>query len=235
MWSFGLFLILLVSLPVFEVNNAVIKSKILDGVYQLRENDKKICKAKYWRTIRIILDEKGQILEHVYCCSVPNCFLVISTNLCKDGTGKLSRHYKNCDASQRIGIESFFNKEFRPPAAKKIKVEHKTKVNEAALSFVVCDLRPTDSVTKPGMVSLLSTFTEIGACYGSMTSDDITNILPSRFSVRHFLLSLMKSISNQQFLLCNCNLGRNFFLFLYTDLMLFFYFQLDCKAYNVSC
>lgn len=167
-----------------------IKDKIKNSVFQLRENDVKNCKAKHWRTFRIILNENGEKLNNFYCCSEPNCFEVIKTNLAKDGTGKLNRHYRNCNGTQRIGIESFFEREFRPTAAKKIKIDHKTAVDNAAVNFVITDMKPVDSINKPGLLSLLAIFTMIGAQYGKMNIDAVNEIMPNRCTVSYNLFSL---------------------------------------------
>lgn len=56
-------------------------------------------------------------------------------------------------------------------------------MNDAAVAFVVNDLRPVDAVTKPGLLTLLAVFTQIGAAYGKMEPEDVLNVLPSRFTV----------------------------------------------------
>lgn len=160
-----------------------IQNKIAEGVYVLRENDTKNCKGKHWTTFRIIVREDGGRLPNLYACSAVNCLSVVRTNLTKDGTGKLSRHYRTCKSSERIGVDSYFEREFRPPAAKRIKTHHREAVNNAAVSFVITDMRPADAVTKNGLVELLSVFTQIGSHYGSMAKEDVMNLLPSRFSV----------------------------------------------------
>lgn len=161
---------------------STIRKKIIDKTYELRENVNKNCKGKHWKTFRNVFDEEGEIVKNVYACCTANCFYVIKSNLATDGTGKLRRHYMGCNRADRIGIEPYFDKEFLPPA-KRIKRDHKLAVNNAAVSFVVNDMRPVDAVTKPGLVSLLATFTQIGAAYGQMNTEDILNLLPSRHSV----------------------------------------------------
>lgn len=91
--------------------------------------------------------------------------------------------YSRCNHTERVGIDSFFDKEYRPPLAKKIKLHHKSAVSDAAVSFVVNDMRPVDAVTKTGLVTLLAVFSQIGSHYGRMEKEDILRLLPSRFSV----------------------------------------------------
>lgn len=119
-------------------------------------------------------------IPDVYACI--SCSRILKSNLSKDGTGKLSRHFKSCDRSS-YGFDSYFDRECMPSAAKKIKAEHKKAVNDAAVSFVVNDMRPIDAVTKKGLIQLLAVFTWMGAHYGKMNEDEVLNMLPSRFSV----------------------------------------------------
>lgn len=166
-----------------EAELKTIKENIIHGIYSLRENDTKNCKAKHWTTIRCVVNEENERIKNTYACSMTNCFQVFISNLAIEGTGKLRRHYQKCNHSERIGIDSFFEKEFRPPAAKRMKKHHKTNINDAAVSFVVNDLRPVDAVTKPGLITLLAVFTQIGVAYGKMGPEEVLKILPSRFSV----------------------------------------------------
>lgn len=162
-----------------------VRQKIINGTYKLLENCKKNSSGKHWRTFRLILGENNVPLKHLYTCTNGDCFRVINTNLSKDGTGKLNRHYTSCNNADRR-IDSIFEREFRPSAAKKLKLKHKAVVNEAAVSFVVNYLRPIDAVTKSGMITLLAVFTLIGSIYGRMNFESILQILPSRFSVYDF-------------------------------------------------
>lgn len=169
-----------------------IKDKIIDGTYALKKNDIKNCSGKHWNIFRCVINEGGQKVINTYACSMVNCFKVIRSNLKIEGTGKLRRHYEQCNRSERIGVDSFFDKEYVPPAAKKIKTFHKTAVNDAAVSFVVNDMRPVEAVTKAGLVTLLTVFTQIGAAYGKMNPADVLQILPSRFSVSNISLFILR-------------------------------------------
>lgn len=160
-----------------------IKECIIRKTYSLKDNETKNCKGKHWNTIRCVVDEHGEKVKNTYACSMDNCREVFISNLAIEGTGKLRRHYQKCNHSTRIGIESFFDKEYRPPSAKRIKKCDKTNVNDAAVAFVVKDLRPVDAVTKPGLLTLLAVFTQIGAAYGKMEPEDVLDVLPSRFTV----------------------------------------------------
>lgn len=160
-----------------------IKKNIKEGRYTLRENDTKNASGAHWNTMRVVFNDDDNRMQNIYACSVANCNEVIPTNLTKDGTGKLKRHYMRCNHSERIGIDSFFDKEYQPQPSKKFKSHHKISVNEAAVSFVVNDMRPVDAVTKIGLVTLLSVFTQIGAHYGKLDNPSVLKLLPSRFTV----------------------------------------------------
>lgn len=122
-------------------------------------------------------------ITDTYACDLNNCFEVFVVNLATKRTGKLRRHHEKCHHSDRIGIESHFLRELRPPAAKRVKKDHKFNVNDACVSFVAKDLRPFEAITKSGLVTLLSVFTHIGAVYGKMEPEAVLNLLLSRRSV----------------------------------------------------
>lgn len=176
----------------FELST--IRAKIIEKTYELRANENKNCKGKHWTTFRRVFDEEKKIVKDVYACSIANCLHVIKSNLTVDGTGKLKRHYISCNRADRIGIDSYFEKEFRPPAAKRFKEEHKHAVNDAAVSFVVNDMRPVDAVTKSGLVTLLAVFTQIGNVYGKMDTNGVLSLLPSRFSVSFMKMMIVCSM-----------------------------------------
>lgn len=172
-----------------------IKQCLIEKTYELKENNNKSCRGKHWNTIRCVVNEEGEILKNTYACSMANCFKVFILNLVTEGTGKLRRHHQKCNHSPRIGIDTYFDKEFRPPSAKRVKTCHKTNVNDAAVAFVVNDLRPVEAVTKPGLLTLLAAFTQIGAVYGKMEPEDVLKVLPSRFTVSYDLRYVDISIS----------------------------------------
>lgn len=160
-----------------------IKKFIKEGRYELRKNETRNASGAHWNTIRVVFDDAGNRVQNVFACSMANCGAVIRTNLSKDGTGKLKRHYTRCNHSERIGIDSFFDREYRPPPSKKFKSVHKISVSEAVVSCAVNDMRSFDAFTKVGMVTLLAVFTQIGAHYGKMGESEILRLLPSRFTV----------------------------------------------------
>lgn len=102
-----------------------IRAKIIEKTYSLRENENKNCRGQHWSTFRSVFNEEGKILKDIYACSTINCSFVIKANLTTEGTGKLKRHYIRCNREGRNGIETYFDKAYRPPAAKRFKKEHR--------------------------------------------------------------------------------------------------------------
>lgn len=166
-----------------EISLEEVKNRIKEGSYTLQGHEAKNAIGAHWNTIRLVFDEEAKRIPDLYACSMTFCNEIIRTNLTKDGTGKLKRHYLRCNQSDRIGVNAAFDNEYQRPSSKKFKSHHKSSVNEAAVSFVVNDMRPIDSVTKVGMVTLLSVFTQIGQFYGKMEKHEVLQLLPSRYTV----------------------------------------------------
>lgn len=101
----------------------------------------------------------------------------------------LKTHALECVGSEGTDnnrINQHFTPIFQPKKRRKITLEDKLEVKEAAISFVVSDLRPISAVNGTGLANLLSKMTKIGAKYGEMTEEDLEQcrIVPSRQSVR---------------------------------------------------
>lgn len=143
-----------------------IKAKISQGVNNLILNDSKNCVGEHWTTIYCVTDQDGNKIKNAYTCIRTNCKEVMLSNLKTEGTGRLKRHHVKCNNNKRIGTESIernFEKNSSLSAAKRIKKNHKTNVNDALVAFIVNDLRPVDAAGEQGMLQLLSAFTQIGA------------------------------------------------------------------------
>lgn len=69
---------------------------------------------------------------------------------------------------------------------KKLRIDHKQGIKDAAVVFIVKDMRPFDAIKKVGLVNLMAKFTEIGAVYSKMSFEDVLNLLPSRQTVSVF-------------------------------------------------
>lgn len=59
-------------------------------------------------------------------------------------------------------------------------------IRDAAISYIVKDMRPISSIGGEGMTALLSKMTFFGAKHGYVSEEDILklNLIPSRQSVR---------------------------------------------------
>lgn len=148
--------------------------------------------AKYsqsvtWSLMRLIFDESGTIMQDFFFCS--KCAKIYNLKLAS--TGKtLKRHVEKC--SIREQITDFFVPEMTQPQRKKIKLADKELVKEAAMDYIIKDLRPISSINGDGMALLISKMTYIGSKYGHFTPEMIheTKLLPSRQTVRLFSFDL---------------------------------------------
>lgn len=125
----------------------------------------------------------------IFFCS--KCHTIFNLVLRNSGQ-VLKRHVEfSCPgeaAANNIG--NYFAPEFQLAKKRKIKQVDKMKVREAALGFVVRDLRPISSVNGIGLSTLLAVMTAIGAKYDqpSEAAIDAMNLVPSRQTVRNCIL-----------------------------------------------
>lgn len=144
--------------------------------------------AKYtqkvtWGLMRLIYDESGEVLPDHYFCS--KCAKIYNLKLCNNGK-TLKRHAEKC--SSREQITDFFVSELAQPQTKKIKLEDRELVKDAAMEYIIRDMRPISSINGDGMRNFISRITYIGAKYGHLTPDAVekTKLLPSRQTVFFF-------------------------------------------------
>lgn len=172
-----------------------IESKIRSGEYTCRlPADTKKHKATTWKTMRYVYDECEQIIPDFYFCS--KCQMIF--NLILRDSGKcLKLHVDNNCYGREAGIDAFFAPEYQPVKKRKIAVDDKMSVRDAAIAFVVQDMRPINSLNGEGMTSLLSKMTFIGAKYGALTEEAIAElkIIPSRQTVSALIWFSLKGHS----------------------------------------
>lgn len=136
-----------------------------------------------WSLMRLIYDDTETVLPDFYFCS--KCGKIYNLKLCDNGK-TLKRHVEKC--SLREQITDFFAPEMIKPQCKKIKLADKSMIKDAAVEYIVRDMRPISSISGDGIRALLSKMTYIGAKYGHMTPEAIekTHLLPSRQTVKSF-------------------------------------------------
>lgn len=155
------------------------------GEYSIREPDdkKKYNQAVTWRLFRFIFDENDlQIADHFICSQ---CQTIFNLNLSRSGQC-LKRHAEKCVVPpDSATIHDFFVPEMHASKRLKITKEDRGMIREAAISFVVKDMRPVSSINGEGMATLLSKMTYIGAKYGHISEEAMpqTKLIPSRQTV----------------------------------------------------
>lgn len=159
-----------------------IQENIKSGRYTVRppSDTAKYSQTLTWSLMRLIYDEANALLQDFFFCS--KCSKVYNLKLAS--TGKtLKRHVEKC--SLREQITDFFVPEMTQPQRKKIKLEDKELVKDAAMDYIIKDLRPISSIQGEGMRMLISKMTYIGSKYGHITPEmiDETKLLPSRQTV----------------------------------------------------
>lgn len=158
-----------------------ILEQIKSGHYKVKEpTDKTRYSAKVtWSLMRLIYDENDELLQDYYYCS--KCAKIYCLKL-SDNSKTLKRHAEKCNATEQI-TDHFVPEMVQP--RKKIKISDKKLVKDAAMEFIIRDLRPISSINGDGMRELLSRMTYLGAKYGYLTPEaiDELKLLPSRQTV----------------------------------------------------
>lgn len=79
-------------------------------------------------------------------------------------------------------------RELQPAKMKKISIDDKLSVRNAAVGYIINDMRPISSLNGVGMATLLSKMTFIGNKYGYIPEEALqtTNLIPSRQTVSFF-------------------------------------------------
>lgn len=147
-----------------------IEAKISENVYQNRQVIN--LSAKIWNLFFNIIDDNDNIVaDYVACSKCKKVYYYRSS----DGNAPLRRHMEthNNDAAQS-SLDDFLE---RP--TKKFTKRDRDTTKSAATSFIVSDVRPFEAVAGTGLITLLVWFSHLGYRYGPLSSDDVTDILPS--------------------------------------------------------
>lgn len=161
-----------------------IEAKIRTGEYTLREPvDKKKHSCKItWKKMRYVYDECEQILADYYGCSA--CLTIFNLKL-RDSGQVLKRHVQVKCPGDAGGVGAFFVPQYQPSKKRKVVIDDKLLVRNAAVSYIVKDMRPICSLNGEGMTTLLSKMTYIGAKYGHLSEEAISDLklIPSALTV----------------------------------------------------
>ena len=125
--------------------------------------------------------------------------MIIKHDRITSGTSHLSKHTKKCTAEQpqcstsnkthlqQSTLKGFMQKSSMLPKSMQ------DKVNNAALDFIVQDLRPLRAIEGKGFQSLVDTCIEVGAKFGRVSAK---TILPTRNTIKRKLDDRASSIKN---------------------------------------
>lgn len=168
--------------------------KIRCGEYTVRAptDKKKYTSEITWTTMRLIFDEENNQVPDFFYCS--KCHKIFNLSLRNSGQS-LKRHVeKTCKPIADGGIDEFFMREFQPAKKKKISHDDKMMVRNAAVEYIIKDMRPISSFNGDGMSALLSKMTYIGNKYGHITEEAMktTKLIPSRQTVSAFFTAIGK-------------------------------------------
>lgn len=169
---------------------------IKSGKYTVKKPDGPRFKQTItWAKWRMIYDETDQILKNYYYCI--SCSAIYNVNITNSGKC-LKTHAIECVPTENDDdrIDAHFSPIFNPNKKRKISIDHRNLVTQAAINFVVSDMRPISSMNGDGLTSLLSKMTCIGARYGEMSEIDLKTcgLLPSRQKVSKPSLHSMQCI-----------------------------------------
>lgn len=157
------------------------------GRYTVREpkDKKKYYQAVTWKLFRFIYDENNdQVVDHFFCSQ---CRTIFHLNLGKSGQC-LKRHAEKCTVPPNsANIDNFFVPELHPAKRSKISKEDKLVIRDAAMAYIVRDVRPISAINGEGMSTLISKLTYIGAKYGHISEEALpqSRLIPSPQTVRN--------------------------------------------------
>lgn len=146
--------------------------------------DKKKFKSEItWKTMRLVFDEEENQVQDFFYCS--KCHKIFNLSLRNSGQC-LKRHVeKACNPIAAGGIDEFFVREFDAAKKKKISKDDKMMIRNAAVEYIIKDMRPVCSLSGDGLRTLLSKMTYIGNKYGHVPEEalDTIKLIPSRQTV----------------------------------------------------
>lgn len=155
--------------------------KIKSGRYTVKAptDTSKYSSKLTWGLMRLIFDDNNELLQDYYYCS--KCTKIYNLKL-SDNSKTLKRHAEKCNIMEQI-TDHFMPEMVQ--ARKKIKLADKKLVKDAAMEYIIRDLRPISSINGDGLREFASRMTYIGVKYGYLTSEaiDEVKLLPSRQTV----------------------------------------------------
>lgn len=127
---------------------------INSGKYTVKKPDsRKYKQTDTWAKWRMIYDEADQLMKDYYYCSC--CSAIYNVNISNSGKC-LKIHAMECVpiAKENDRIDTHFSSTYHPNKKRKILIEDRKSITQAALNFVVNDLRPICSMEGDGLNNL---------------------------------------------------------------------------------
>lgn len=167
----------------------VIKEKILSKVYSTKLVGAQLSKkhkSNVWDKFEHIYDEGDRVIKNHYCCC--QCKTIIAVNIGRDGNNSLRRH-KCVILSESNRNQSLITSHCVRSGSAEVFIDaaDKKKVKQSSYNFIVNDVRPFQTISGEGLAGLLAIFTFIGAKYGKLTPEQVTELLPHRITVSSIL------------------------------------------------
>lgn len=121
---------------------------------------------------RQIFDETDAVIKNFYFCV--GCSAIYNIDIANSGRC-LKKHAIECVGPNEVEnrIDDHFARVYQPSKRRKIAPEDRNAVKEAAIKYIVRDMRPIVSINGTGLTSLLATMTQIGSVYGAMSEKDL--------------------------------------------------------------
>lgn len=202
---------------------------IKEGKYTIaKPTGPKYKSEETWAKWRQILDEADAVIKDFYFCI--SCTAIYNIDISSSGRC-LKKHAMKCvgPSEEENRIYDHFSTVFQASKKRKIVREDKTAVKEAAINFIVTDMRPIVSINGNGLCSLLAAMTQIGSKYGAMTESDLSasRIIPSRQTVCIFFWFIQTESWNLEF-------KKMYGALVQCSQLLFFFLCIDHSQYNLQ-
>lgn len=146
--------------------------------------------SNVWEVFQSIIDETTEpkrIVSNFVKCSCCSQFLTYNGQT----TTVLLRHMSKCGNHQPSILKFLVSK--KSITFKEIDI---ASVREAAMKFVVKDLRPFYAIEGDGLNELCKTMLQLGQKYPTMSDHDFANIMPSRTTVARDVVKKSNDVRN---------------------------------------
>lgn len=191
---------------------AEIKLKIRNKEYWTKPRTlKRKRSSEIWDIVHEIWkneDDKEVLIVNYVACSL--CDSVFIYDMKSSGTTTILNHTRDhkkniCNGNSGTNkINTFFNAEKRAIAA-----DDRAQIKLASVKFVTKDLRPYEAVVGEGLNNLLWLMWNLGAKYGSVSKEQIHELIPSPQTVSRHVDKVAKTIKSDLTLALQNSISTN--------------------------